>query len=190
MAAEPVSLAPRTRGRATAPVEIELVRELTQGDLALLASEREIPVAPTLIAKLRDRHHSLARVLAQGMSDSEASAITGYDPSRISILKNDPTFKALLMDYRRIEDHLQADFQERTSVLATTAIANMQDALEDDESPLPVSMVLEIAKFAADRTGHAPVTKTFNVNANVDLGSRMGAARKRLAEIVNARKVG
>lgn len=186
MAVSEISLTPRTKGRALAPLEVVLVGEVGQGDLALLASEREVPSVPPLIAKLRDRHHALARLLAQGMTDGEASAVTGYDPSRIAILKRDPSFRALMADKATIEDALQADFMERATLLSLTAVNNLQERLENDADPLPASMELEIAKFAADRTGHAPVQKTFNVNANVDLGSRLSAARGRLAAIVQA----
>lgn len=190
MAQPELSLAPRTKGRAQARLDVVPVRELTAGDLALLASEREIPSAPPLIQRLRDRHQALARCLAQGMTDNEASIITGYDASRISILKRDPSFRALIDTFAKLEDGLQADFMERTTTLTLTAINNLQEALEDDANPLPASMQLEIAKFGADRTGHAPTQKTFNVNANVDLGSRMSEARKRLAQVVEAKRVG
>lgn len=190
MAKAELSLAPQTKGKLAKPLLVEPVRELTEGDLTLLASEREVSVVPPLVQRLRDRHQALARCLAQGMTESEAAIVTGYDVNRISILKRDPSFKALIDTFAKIEDGLQADFMERTAVLTLTAINNMQEALEDDEKPLPISMQLEIAKFGADRTGHAPVQKTFNLNANVDLGSRMSEARKRLAAVVEGRKVG
>lgn len=189
MAAAELHLAPRTTGRAVARLEVVAVRPLTPADLALLASEREVP-APSVAVKLRDRHHALARCLAQGMSQAEASMITGYNQPWISTLLRDPTFQALVADYASIEAGLQAEFMERASVLSLTAMNNLQDALEDDAKPVPLSMTLEIAKFAADRTGHAPVQKSLNINANVDLGSRMEAARRRLAEVVEGKRLG
>jgi hypothetical protein len=172
---------PRTRGRASRELEVEFVRALGPADLALLASERG-STAPS-IKRIRDRHHSLARCLATGMKNSEASLVTGYDPSRISILLRDPTFSALVEDYRRMENGAAADFAERAGVLTLTAVNQLQDALEDEESPLPVSTVLEIAKFGADRTGHAPVSKNIQVNVNTQLGDRLRAARQRLARL-------
>lgn len=192
MAQPELSLAPRTVGRARAVLDVVPVRELTESDLALLASEREVttPQVGPLVQRLRDRHQALARCLAQGMTQVEASIITGYDQSRISLLLRDPSFAALVAGFKKMEDGLMADFMERTTTLTLTAINNLQDRLEDEANPLPASMELEIAKFGADRTGHAPVQKTFNVNANVDLGSRMSEARKRLAQVVEAKRVG
>lgn len=157
------------------------MRVLGPADLALLASERG-STAPS-IKRIRDRHHSLARCLATGMKNSEASLVTGYDPSRISILLKDPTFAALVDDYRRMENGAAADFAERTGVLTLTAVNQLQDALEDEENPLPVGTVLEIAKFGADRTGHAPVSKNIQVNVDARLGDRLRAARQRLAQL-------
>ena len=176
-----LDLTPRTRGRPRKAVQAEYVRELGPADFALLESGRGIK-APSL-TRLRDRHHALARLLAQGKTPTEASIITGYDVSRISILKQDPTFQDLVSSYRSVEDGLMAEFTERAGLLSLTAMANLQEALEDDENPLPPSMQLEIAKTFADRTGHAPVQKSVQTNVNVELGSRMIAARQRLQNL-------
>lgn len=171
--------APRGQGRAAKAVKLTLLRELTPADVSLLASERG--VRPLSIAKLRDRHHSLARLLAQGLTNAECSRLTGYDPSRISILKGDPTFQELVSDFQRMENNLLAEFVDRTTTLSLTAVNNLQEMLEDDESPLPASVQLEIAKFAADRTGHAPVAKSVSLNVNVGMGDRIKASRERAA---------
>lgn len=169
---------PRTRGRAGLPLIAEVVRELGPADFALLASERGIKPPP--LVRLNDRHHSLARCLAKGMAPAEASAVTGYDPSRISILQRDPAFKELVEHYRKVENALFAEFTERATNLSLTAMNKLQELLEDDDAPVSVGTALEIAKFAADRTGHAPVNKSMNVNINADLGARMEAAKRRL----------
>jgi len=178
MAFAELNLAPRTRGRGISPTKVEVIGDLTTADLALLASERGIKPVP--IKALRDRHHALARCLATGMSNAEASIMTGYDPSRISVLKADTTFKALVEDYRSMGDAAQADFVERTNVLTLTTVNRLQELVEDDDSLSP-STLLEIAKFSADRTGHAPVQRNVNLNVNADLGNRLQAARRRLA---------
>lgn len=178
-----IDMAPRAQGRAAKGLTLEFVRELGEGDLALLATERGTKTPA--ISRLRDRHHALARVLASGMSDAEASMVTGYCPSRISILKSDPSFKDLLSSYRNIEAGAAADFGQRATVLTLTAMDNIQEMLEADEGGdiVPIGMQLEIAKTFSDRTGHAPLTKTMNINANVDLGSRIEKARARLAAL-------
>lgn len=175
--AEELDFAPRTKGRAGKQITFGPVRELAAADLALLASERG--VKPTAILQLRERHHALARCLAGGISNTEASVITGYDPSRISILKSDPLFQALIEDYKSMSASVTADFVERANVLAVTVVNRLQEAVENEESPLSPSTLLEIGKFTADRTGNAPTAKTQNVNVNVNLGDRLRAARER-----------
>lgn len=174
---------PRTKGRASVPLSVSFVRELGPADLALLASERGIK-APVIV-RIRDRHHALARVLAQGMTNTEASLVTGYDPSRISILLSDPTFKQLVDDYKKVEAGLMADFMDRATTLSLSAMDRLQDIMEDEESPPSATVTLEIAKFAADRTGHAPIQKNLNLNANVGVASRLQAARARLRAITD-----
>lgn len=152
------------------------MRDLSPADLALLASERQVQ-APK-IQRLRDRHHALAKCLAEGMSNAEAAAVTGYDPSRISILKGDASFQELVAHYRQVEDALLAEFTQRATILTLTAMDNLQEAAEAGE--LTVGQSLEIAKTFADRTGHAPLQRVQQTNINVDLGGRLQAARSRL----------
>jgi hypothetical protein len=179
-----LDISPRGRGRAAKPLLLEAARDLEPADLALLASERG--VKPPQIKVIRERHHALARCLAAGMKPAEASVITGYDPSRISILKADPTFAALIEDYKSMNDGVTADFVQRTQTLSLTVVNRLQEAVEDEENLLSPGTLLEIAKFAADRTGNAPVMKNLNVNVNAELGSKLNAARRRLAEAESA----
>lgn len=172
-----LDIAPRTKGRAAKQVILEPAGDLTPADLALLASERGIK--PTGLKVLRERHHALARCLASGMTNTEASIITGYDPSRISVLKGDTAFQGLIEDYKSIGAGVTADFVERANILALTVVNSLIEDVENEDKPLSVPTKLEIAKFAADRTGNGPSTKTQNVNVNVNLGDRLRAARER-----------
>lgn len=178
----------RTRGRAKAPTALKRIRELGEADLALLASSRE-SVPPPLTTQLRERHHALARCLAQGMADGDCSAVTGYSLSRISILKHDPSFIELLAHYRKVENSLLADFTERATQVSMTALDIIADRLEADPDTIPLGQALEIVKQMADRTGHAPVQKSVNLNANVDLGNRLASARKRLSQTLTVTAV-
>src|SRR5262245_34162476 len=99
------------RGRPQADLEATFVRELTQSDLTLLDQPRGVFSRP--ISKLRDSHHALARALAAGMKPGEASLITGYSLSRISVLQADPTFRELLEFYRSSTDEIYASLHDR-----------------------------------------------------------------------------
>lgn len=181
-----VSLEPR--GRRSLPLETRVIGEIGDSDLSLLAGSRRIE-APS-VKRLRDRHHALAKALASGMSDAEASNITGYDPSRISILKADPSFKELLSNYRSIHEGCFADFQARAAVVTVEALNQIQEELEEDAEraeagearQIPIGQRLKIVETLADRTGHAPVAKSVQVSATVDLTDRLARARARVIE--------
>jgi hypothetical protein len=68
----------------------------------------------------------------------------------------------------------------RTS-LAISTVNRLQDLVDEDEELSP-SVLLEIGKFAADRSGNAPVTKSLNVNVNHQFGDKLKAARERAAQ--------
>lgn len=167
----------RVRGRPSKAVDAEFVRELTAADLALLGSERGVKAEP-LRTPLRDRHHALARCLASGMSQNEASSVTGYDPSRISILKSDPTFRLLIKHYQEQAGSAFGDFQDLAASVARTALAIVAEKLEETEVTL--GQALTVVEKLGDRTGHAPVQRVQQTNINVDLGTRLQAARARL----------
>jgi hypothetical protein len=169
----------RTTGRAPRELSVEFVRDIGEADLALLASGRG--VKPQAVKRLRDRHHALARCLAQGMSPAEASAVTGYDVSRISILRSDPSFQELMKHYATVRDSAFAEFQDRAATVANMALGIIAEKLEDEDVSL--GQALQIAKDLGDRTGNAPVQKTVQTNVNISLGDRLAAARKRVQQL-------
>lgn len=162
------------------PLEVRELGEVTESDIALLAGSRGIETPS--VKKLRDRHHALAKCLAGGMSEAEASLVTGYDPSRISILKKDPAFKQLLAEYGKVRDGCFADFQERAGVVSLEYLNILADLAEDNPESVSPMFALEVVKTLADRTGHAPVAKSVQVNATVDLTERLARARQRVIE--------
>lgn len=172
----------RTTGRAARAVQGEVLRELDETDLALLAEEKG-SVAPPL-KRISERHHNLARNLASGMAAGEAAIVCNYDPSRISILLADPTFKELVDFYRADVDRTFRDLHGRLFGIAMDAAEELATRLEDEEKAkeLSVGQLIEVVKMGADRTGHGPQTQNTNLNVNVDLANRLQAARERVSK--------
>ena len=164
-------------GRKTQPLTAEIVRPLVPADLALLATERGIQ--PTAIKRLTDSHHALARCIAEGMSHVEASAITGYTPSRISVLLDSPLFAELVAHYRGNKNAALADLHERMLTIGLVAAEELKSRLEDEPEKIGTPTLIEALKTLADRTGHGPQTKTTNVNLNVSLAARVAEGRRR-----------
>lgn len=171
-------------GNTARPVEVEYVRDLTPADIALLSQSRGS--SPPAIKQIRERHHSLARCIATGMKQEEAAAVSGYCISRVSILMQDPMFKDLVSFYAGNAASQTADFQERATQVAITALDVVAERLEDSPEDISTGQALEIAKVLGDRTGHAPVMKAQSTNINVDLSARMAAASRRVKSLLPA----
>lgn len=176
----------RTAGRQEAHIEMESAGPILEEDLALLALPRNSK--PPAILRLRDRHHALARLLAQGYSERDAAIISGYDISRVSILKNDPTFQELVSHYReRVEDKFDL-FASKLATIANEAAAELIERLEDEETAgeMTVQQLAALVELGADRTGYGKQTRNESLNINANLATDLDAARKRVAERRNS----
>lgn len=173
----------RTGGRIASTAEV--VRELTPEDLLAAGGLRSAPVTQPL-AKLRDRHHALARALSTGMSHVEASVVTGYTPERIHQLSNDPAFTELLDFYRGQTTEAVIDLTARMTVLSSDAVNELQDRLEVTPENFTNKELIELVKTTADRTGHGPSPSSTQVNINVQLADRLAAARARAQAFLEA----
>ena len=171
-------------GRPAKALRAEFSHELTAEELAKPPVKTQ--TSPSL-KKIRDTHHALARVLANGMSETEASLVTGYSLSRISILKADPQFASLLEFYRNETIEGQADFRARMVNVGLDALQELAERLEDDPDSFSPALLKDIVKDMADRTGHAPQRGPANVTQiNVGLSDRMARARERAASALGA----
>lgn len=168
----------RTTGRAAEPVQAELVRALTVLDLELLDDTKGVKPPP--IKRLGERHHSLARCLAQGMKDWQAAHTCGYDISRVSILKGDPTFQELIAHYRAEVDALFVDSMELAANVTRQAAILTAERLEEQGDKISLKELRETFVAFGDRSGMGPSSKQ-EVNVNVNLADRLAEARKRVA---------
>jgi hypothetical protein len=166
---------PRTVGRPSIPPPVEVIGEVDQADLELLKVER--PEGTQHLKRLSDRHHSVARLLAAGHAPGEVSAITGYDPSRISILQNDPAFKDLLARYRATEEFNAVDIAARVRDAAATAVTKLVDRLEEDPN-IDFADLNRSTRDLLDRAGFGPKS-TRDVNITLGLAEQLEAARQR-----------
>jgi hypothetical protein len=128
------------RGRASAPLSIGEVREISASDLALFENRQAVPASDP-IKKISERHHMVAKMLARGAAPGEVARLTGYEPSRISVLKASPAMQELIALYR---EDLEAEF----TPIIETLVGVSKDALnlirermeeEGDKIPLPRS---------------------------------------------------
>lgn len=173
-------------GKASLPLSAEVVRELTTADLVVREAISVGAKAPS-IKSLRATHHKLAQVLAMGFSDAEASANTGYSPSRISILKGDPTFKELMAFYGEARKEIFVDVQQRMAGFAVSAVEVLQERLEDKPESFSNKDLNSLIKTTADRGGHSPInrseTRTVVLSARDLEELKKGVAEKQNGQI-------
>lgn len=177
----------KTKGRKLSALELEILGPIEPQDLiareegGLLTSE-----APT-IAKLRGIHHEIAQLLAQGLSETEVSAITSYSLSRISILKRDPSFKDLVAFYQKQKTEQFADVQKRLATLSLDAIGEIQERLAEKPDSISTSQLIELSKVTLDRAGYSPVAKSQNISVSMsaeELRELRQAANRGNVEVV------
>jgi hypothetical protein len=154
----------RIQGAMVRELTAEAVRELTTADLELLNTDRG--VKPVSIQRLRDSHHALAKALARGMDNTEASVHTGYSISRISILRSDPAFSELVESYRQQQNLAEANVTERISTLKLDFLEELRSRLEEKPETFSNRETLDCFKELADRSGNGP-TRSMNVNQTV-----------------------
>lgn len=132
------------------------------------------------IKALRHTHHRIAQLVASGMEMTRIAAITNRAPQALSHLMADPAFAELVAHYRGVVDEEFADFTSAAAGLSMDMLSALQDMLDTSPEKFGPGHIMDAIKLLADRTGHAPVTKSVNVNVNADVGSKMQAARERL----------
>jgi len=172
----------RISGRASKVLTAVQVRELDATDIALLQEEKGSRAAP--LKRLSERHHALARCLAEGMEPGDAAVTCGYVLSRVSILQADPAFKELLAFYRKEVTSKYLDMHGILAGLSQDAAMELRERLEADmqadEKTMSVGQLIELTKLGADRTGFGP--QSTQVNVNVDMAKKLQAARERVAQ--------
>ncbi len=183
-----MSLALRTVD-APAPLHFAFARELTPAE-ARLAGTVNLGSAPSPIKRLSARHHALARALSEGMKPGIAAATYGYELSRVSILQSDPSFRELVEHYRKEIKHDGAQMRERLLALGVDALDELNERLTDPDrvALIKESELRKIVELAADRTGFGKKTET-DVNLHVGFADKLNAARLRVEELANRRKM-
>lgn len=181
MTDEVLDLTPRIKGARELNLRAELGRDLTSEDIASLAEGRGSQPSP--IKHLRDSHHRLARCLAAGMTPAQAGLQTGYSQSRISILRQDPSFRDLVEVYRKEGSEEWLEYQSMATanmIRGEKLIADALEAASDSETPLSLGELRPVLDIVSDRQDRFGFPKhTVGHNVAHDLAGKLQAARLR-----------
>lgn len=166
------------------PTSAQAVREVTERDIANLDAVKGVGT-PT-IARLRDSHHAIARLVALGRSDVETAAITGYSANRVCVLKKDPSFQELVAFYKdRVAEEF-IDFTGRLKSVSLDALNVLHERIVETPESMENRELSEIVKMGADRTGFGPPTKN---GPAVSVSFSLSALVKQSVELEESRKV-
>jgi len=160
---------PPSRSARAAPLVHEFDGVITPEDVALLVENPSRGSETNALVTLKTRHHKLAQLLAEGIPDIEASLITGYTQTRISILKNDPAFKELLAHYRGVQKEVFINVHERLAGLSMDALEELHQRLEDKPESFTIKQLQDLIPLGFDRSGFGPKsTQGFDIHLTTD----------------------
>jgi hypothetical protein len=176
----------RIGGRAKSPLTWDELGPITGEQLARLDEPRQSTAPP--LKRLRERHHALARMIADGMKHGEAALACGYVESRVSILMSDPTFKELVSHYSKLRTERYFDGVQAMSELHMDATEEIRERLEEDPDAFSLGHLMELVKLTADRTGKGVSTKS-EVDIKVGLADRLQAGYARVLAMRQAQAI-
>ena len=129
-------------------------RELTEDDLEVLRQARPQPaqITSSAVIRLKTMHHNIARLLAEGHTNVEVSALTGATPARVTTLSNDPAMQELIHHYRSELQVLYVDVHARLAALGTMALDELAQRMEEDPTQFKHREILEIMQATLDRS--------------------------------------
>lgn len=139
---------------------------MDEGDLRLLTAKSEVGVSipqeeedPANLKKIREKHHSVARLIASaGMPQRMVAQLCGYTESYLSILINNPAMQNLIEMYRVQNGSAAAIISENLKTVGLKAVEKLHEKL-DSEDGLNNQELLQLAKLGLDRGGFGPQSK-------------------------------
>ncbi len=162
--------------RAANQVSILEGRELSDEEIATLDSSRGIS-APQ-IKSIRQTHRRLAQLLAVGTPDGAAASIVGLHPSRVSILKSDPAFQALMSTYHQHQEQITLSLIDKLGDISHSVMDEIRDRLLEEPEKISNSQLLELLTESLDRLGHSPTQKIAVAHVDIsELRKNATAAR-------------
>jgi len=166
-------------GARESSLDFEVARELRPSDLVLLATNASIQ--PIDIKKLSNRHHALARLIAAGTPHYEAAIVTGYQPSRVSILLGDPAFEELIEFYKSKVDEVFVNTMEQIAGLSQDVLEELRDRLQDKPEDFSIGQLQNLMTATLDRSGYGPTHKQVT-EVTVNLAAKLEEGRRRALE--------
>lgn len=111
---------------------------------------------PSDLKKIREKHHHVARLVADGLTQRLVSQICGYSETYISILLNNPSMQELIELYRIQNGKATQLAVEKMKTVGLKALEKLDEKLDADS--LSNQELIAAAKLGLDRSGHGPTS--------------------------------
>lgn len=167
-------------GQGRDGLTVELVRALTVEDLPAIQNPPPVAAGLPVVKQLKQAHHRLAELIAQGKPGTEIALVTGYSQSYISNIQNDPAFAELVQYYSAQKASIFIDAAERLRLLGLDATERLHDKLRDEAEPWSKRELMELIDMALVKPGSVAAAK-------IGAGAPPGASLSLEVKFVGAR---
>lgn len=153
-----------------------------QGHIAGFVAEDTPADGGKDIKRLREKHHSTARLIASGMTQRMVAQLVGYTEGYLSVLLGSPAMQELITLYRSNYIASSELMTERLHSLAGKAVDELHARMEETPGEIDVHALIAAAKLGLDRSGHGPtshqnIREEKHIFDHAELVSRDRAAR-------------
>lgn len=124
---------------------------------AVMVSTISEPDDPNRIGRIREKWHSVARLIASGLNNRTVASISGYTEAYLSTLTNNPAFQEILRLYSSTSGAAATAqiINEQLRSLGLRSVEILGQKLESGDE-VSVQDAIAIAKLGLDRSGHGP----------------------------------
>lgn len=143
------------------------------------------------LARIRDSHRMVARMIALGLKGTEIAQRLGYHANTVTRLQADPAFQELVAQYRQgIDETFYAgadeyfDLLRKNSIAAERMLSDRLALAEEDEDLPSTRELVSISRDGADRIGYGK--RSTQTNINLDFAARLDKAIARTKSVGQA----
>lgn len=128
-----------------------------QKKAAVMVSTISEPDDPNRVGRIREKWHSVARLMASGLNNRMVASVSGYTEAYLSTLTNNPAFQEILRLYSSTSGAATTAqiINEQLRSLGLRSVEILGEKLESGDE-ISVQDAIAIAKLGLDRSGHGP----------------------------------
>jgi hypothetical protein len=155
------------------------VRNLEETDHRLLVMHGPDKSGVADVQAMRASHHTLARMVAMGLRETDIAEETGYSATRISnLITHSAAFQELVEKYRERITEAVVTHHSKLHFAAGVAVQLITEELIDNADALTPDFKLKAMKELLEHSGYAPASQ-----AKVDHFHHQGLSAEKILEL-------